>query len=169
MSGTHCCLVLIKSLRCKNERAPAHMAAAVAPTRHGVLGMTRITLAFCVPRASRSVEQVTPAAIETTSLFASTPLFSESTRRTYCGLVATNRMSAFSQTCKGACCGLVAPDGLPAFSQTCECCEGKYGCGIRSAAIPLDNTTRCDHDSWKCTTSNTIFRQQSRLGTAGGI
>jgi hypothetical protein len=75
------------------------MAAAVAPTRQGVLGITRITLRSLLPRASSSEAHVTPAAMLTTSLDAKGSLFSERTTETYWGLVAMNMTSAVSQTC----------------------------------------------------------------------
>lgn len=79
---------------------PVHMAAAEAPTMHGVLGMTRTTRALGLPRASIRFCNVFPAAIDTTSVSFSAFAFSDRTVATTCGFVATITMSTVAHTCR---------------------------------------------------------------------
>jgi hypothetical protein len=78
---------------------PKHIAAAVSPTRHGVLGITLHTRADG-PAASSSCWTVMPAAMLITSVSSlSTGRASVSTVCTYCGLTDTKTTSQFLATC----------------------------------------------------------------------
>jgi hypothetical protein len=78
---------------------PKHIAAAVSPTRQGVLGMT-LTILASAPAASSNRSMVMPAAMEMmTCLSSSTGFTSASTVATYCGLTEMKMTSAFFATC----------------------------------------------------------------------
>jgi hypothetical protein len=79
-------------------RPPRHIAAAVSPTRQGVLGITRHTLA-AGPAASNSCDNVMPAAMLMTNVLSlSAGRASMSTVCTYWGFTDTKTTSLFWAT-----------------------------------------------------------------------